>query len=294
MLAAVAVVTSAVAGGLLVSAAVAPERTVDLALGTPTTATGVSHVHGLGINPPDGELYAATHHGVFRIPDDGDGTAQLVSAPRDTMGFTVVGPDRFLGSGHPAFRGDPLYDEDATPLLGLIESSDAGKTWEVRSLFGKVDFHSLEAAHGLVYGFDSTSSRFLVSSDGGEWQTRSEGRAVSDFAVDPASPDHVVVMTDAGLGESTDGGRSFEPTEGPPLLHLSWHPERGLWGADDKGAVFSREGSTWRARGELPGPPQALLVGDDRVYAAASDGEGTGIYESSDEGRSWQLRYADQ
>lgn len=28
---------------------------------------GVTHVHGLGIDPADGTLYAATHHGVFRI-----------------------------------------------------------------------------------------------------------------------------------------------------------------------------------------------------------------------------------
>lgn len=295
-LVAVVVVSVAVAGGLLVSAAVAPDRDADIALTSPTAETGVSHVHGLGINPADGELYAATHHGVFRIPGEGDGegSAALVSAPRDTMGFTVVGPDRFLGSGHPAFRGDPLYDEDETPLLGLIESADAGETWEVRSLFGEVDFHSLEAAHDLVYGFDSTSSRFLVSSDGEEWETRSDGLAMSDFAVDPASPEHVVAMTDAGLAESTDGGRSFEPIEGPALLYLSWHPELGLWGVDEKGGVARRDGPSWRARGELPGPPQALLVADDAVYAAASKGDRTGIYVSSDEGRSWQLRYADQ
>ena len=38
------------------------------------------------------------------------------------MGFTVVGPDTFLGSGHPDIRAtDP-------PLLGLIESNDAAQT----------------------------------------------------------------------------------------------------------------------------------------------------------------------
>jgi hypothetical protein len=63
---------------------------------------GVVHVHGLGINPKDGGLYAATHTGLFVI---GDGTATRVSGRlQDTMGFTVVGPDHFIGSGHPDFR----------------------------------------------------------------------------------------------------------------------------------------------------------------------------------------------
>ena len=60
---------------------------------------GLIHVHGLGINPADGMLYAATHTGLFTVRD---GAGQRVADRlQDTMGFTVVGPDHFLGSGHP-------------------------------------------------------------------------------------------------------------------------------------------------------------------------------------------------
>ena len=38
------------------------------------------------------------------------------------MGFTVAGPDHFLGSGHPDFRDTKLYDPNKRPLLGLTES----------------------------------------------------------------------------------------------------------------------------------------------------------------------------
>lgn len=260
--------------------------------GAVSASEGVSHVHGLGLNPGDGELYAATHHGVFRIPDEGD--AELVSAPRDTMGFTIPGADHFLGSGHPALQDDPLFEQGTPPLLGLIDSSDAGRTWKPLSLFGEVDFHALEAAHDLVYGFDATSGRFLVSSDGVEWETRSEGLAMSDFAVDPASADDVVAMTDSGLAESTDGGRSWTPADGPPVVFLSWHRDQGLWGVTGDGDVFTRNGASWEPRASLPGSPQALVVTDDAVFAAAaSDRERTGIYESTDDGRSWQLRYQD-
>ncbi len=81
------------------------------------------------------------------------------------MGFTVVGPDHFLGSGHPDGR------DDLPPFLGLIESTDAARTWEPVSLLGEADFHVLEASGRRVYGFGSDfetrEQRFLVSGDGG-------------------------------------------------------------------------------------------------------------------------------
>jgi len=51
---------------------------------------GLIHVHGLGINPADGTLYAATHTGLFTVRD---GAGQRVADRlQDTTGFTVVGP----------------------------------------------------------------------------------------------------------------------------------------------------------------------------------------------------------
>ncbi|MBA2522666.1 MAG: exo-alpha-sialidase, partial [Solirubrobacterales bacterium] len=90
----------------------------------------IEHVHGLGINPADGALFIATHDGLFRSPE-GSATAERVGeSSQDTMGFTIVGPDRFLGSGHPG------PGEDGQPNLGLIESGDAGLSWTGVSLAG--------------------------------------------------------------------------------------------------------------------------------------------------------------
>ncbi|MFJ3954758.1 hypothetical protein ACIPXV_32810 [Streptomyces libani] len=60
----------------------------------------LSHIHGLGVDPADGQLYVATHGGVIAVADDG--SSQRVSDTADYMGFTVAGPKTFLGSGHPA------------------------------------------------------------------------------------------------------------------------------------------------------------------------------------------------
>lgn len=251
---------------------------------------GVTHVHGLGVDPADGTLYAATHHGVFRIPEQGQAT-RVADRFQDTMGFTVTGPNRFLASGHPDFADKELFQEGRDPHLGLIQSTDAGQTWKALSLLGEADFHALAAAHGRIYGYSATSGEFMVSPDGKAWDRRSSIGLVS-FAVDPDDPEHLVATTQTGLVASTDGGRNWQPIAGPPLAFLSWDGKRGLWGAGPDGAVHRSvdKGSTWEPQGRLPGTPEALLVDGAGLYAAVSE---EGIFRSDDGGRTWQLRYRD-
>ncbi len=174
---------------------------------------GVSHVHGLGLNPADGSLIVATHYGSFRIPADGDDAIRIGDSFQDTMGFTVIGPDRFYGSGHPDVAG---MRAGQPGLLGLIESIDAGETWSNVSLSGQVDFHALAFAHDNVYGWDSSTQRFMVSPAGDDWEGRST-LALFSFAVDPDDADHIIAATPDGLTDSTDGGRTWSTTDGPQL-----------------------------------------------------------------------------
>ena len=62
---------------------------------------GPVHVHGLGVNPADEALFIATHSGLYRLDNAAGKPARVADRRQDTMGFTVVGPDRFLGSWHP-------------------------------------------------------------------------------------------------------------------------------------------------------------------------------------------------
>lgn len=248
-------------------------------------ALGMEHVHGLGTNPADGLLYAATHFGVFAVA--GDGTATRVGSAQDTMGFTVTGPDTFLGSGHPDFT------EDDEPLLGLIESTDAGRTWEPLSLRGEADFHSLRAAHGLVYGHDSTSRTLMVTADRKTWDTRSR-LPLRDFAVNPDDPDTLLATTEQGPVRSADGGRTWQTLAGgPPLVVLTWPRVDGLYGADTDGGlhVSADGGATWAQRGQAGGPPEALAATGAQplnVHVAVAD---RGIVTSGDGGRSFTDLY---
>lgn len=251
----------------------------------------MAHVHGLGVDPADGMLYAATHSGLYRVPEDGD-AERVADRHQDTMAFTVAGPGTFVGSGHPAPQ-----DRDLPAHLGLIRSTDAGGTWDIVSLGGEADFHALRVAHGSIYGWDAVTGRLLVSGDEGQtWETRS-ALVLRDLAVHPDDPEVLLGTTAQGLVRSGDGGRTWAPVPAaPPVVLLAWATASSLHGVAPDGTVHeSTDGAlTWTERGSVQAEPEALLV-DDRegvatVYVAVSPGT---ILVSTDGGASFTTRHAD-
>ncbi len=256
--------------------------------GTAVEDPGPAHVHGLGVNPSDGALFAATHTGLFRIPERGP-AKRIADRYQDTMAFTVVGPDRFLASGHPDLRDPALRRQGRPPLLGLIESTDAGQSWSPISLLGEADFHTLALSGGTLVGYDSTGGRVMATTDRRSWETRSLAQ-LGDLAVDPTNPERMVGLDEAGsvIG-SVDGGRSWSPAPGPALMLVRWDEAGRLWGAAADGTIHRRgPDGAWEQRAALGGEPEALLVEGPVVHVAVA---GRGIVRSDDEGRTWRLRY---
>lgn len=253
------------------------------AVNEPSMAFG--HVHGLGVNPTDETVYVATHHGLYTL----DGAAERVGTSRaDLMGFTVVGDDTFLASGHPA------PDEAGPSNLGLIRSTDAGQTWEEVSLGGESDFHGLTAAGDRVYGLDSATGAVMRSDDGGHTWHQGASLPARDLDVDPADPNRVVATTAEGLVVSTDGGATFAPAElqpPRPLVVLDHLPasERGptlLVGLDTAGVLWRFTGTAWSSEGPENGDPHAFTAVDEDTYLAAF---GTEIARTDDGGRTWLI-----
>lgn len=251
----------------------------------PEDPTALGHVHGLGVDPADDTLYVASHLGVFRVAD-GEPPVRVADRWQDTMGFTVVGPQHFLASGHPDLR------ENLPGLLGLVESTDGAQTWEPVALLGEADFHSLAGTEDRVFGYDATSGR-LMSAPGpgfGSWTTLARATVV-DLAVDPGNPDRVLTTNPEGRIWGFDASATEalpEELDGTPdLVFLDWPTPDLLVGLDADAAVHvSRdEGATWEDAGEVPGRPVALEVTEETWYAATEQG----VFRSSDDGASWTL-----
>ena len=199
------------AGSLLLLKATGVGEAGDAAR-APGSAADLGHIHGIGVNSADGQVYVGAHSGVFRVSEQ-QPPVLVSDRVQDFMGFTVVGPNHFLASGHPG--------RASSASVGLIESTDAGVTWTARSLEGRADFHSLQARHGFVYGYDYPTGALMVTSDMEDWDTRSH-LGLGDLAVSPKNPDVVVGVQRREWSRSRDGGRSFSDPAGPVLQFVSW------------------------------------------------------------------------
>lgn len=231
-----------------------------------------AHVHGVGVNPADGAVFLATHDGLFRYEN---GEPTRVGPVIDLMGFTIVGPDHFYSSGHPG------PDVDLPEPVGLLESTDAGRTWKQLSRGGESDFHALTASEAGVIGFDGV---LRASSDGKEWRDLEAPAEPYGLAV---SPDGKVVLGTAptGLIRSGDAGETWAKVpDAPSLMFVDWAEGDVVAGIGPEGevAVSDDGGLTWDVRGIVEGQAHAvgasgagpdLLVATGTELLRSDDGE---------------------
>lgn len=239
------------------------------------------HIHNLAY---DGrQLLIGTHEGLWgQTP--GATPTQVSEDAFDVMGFTPT-TDRWLASGHP---GEGM---DAPADLGLLQSTDQGRTWTDVSLSGEVDFHRLATSDSVVVGLNAADGRLLRSDDDGATWTDLGVPALYDLAIDPTNSSIVIGTTEDGPVRSTDSGATFQPIDGAPLLALLAWTGGTLYGAGVDGQVMVSQdgGATWSAVGSLPAQPAALTAAGAAIAALVDDN----ILESLDGGRSFSPRLTD-
>lgn len=247
--------------------------------GAPAAPDALGHIHGLGVDPADDALFVATHLGLHRVSADGDQT-RIADRYDDLMGFTVIGPRHFLASGHPEVRAD------TPPHLGLIESTDAGKTWKTSALPGEADFHILEPAGKTLYAYDSLTGTLRSTTNRSTFRTVMQTPLLSIAAL----PDPDVLMGtnhQAQLVRIDAAAKTVEPMDGPRLVVLDTTSAGDLVGLAPDGTlhVSSNAGKTWRPRGSINGVPAALTTSTDSWYAATPDS----VHRSTDRGKRWTV-----
>jgi len=227
--------------------------------GTPVSLSeSLTHLHGAGVDDA-GDLFAATHDGVWLV--GGDGTVSRAGSSRDDfMGFAITPATGWFGSGHPG------VGSTMTNPMGLITSTDRGETWSVLSRAGVSDFHALTATNTLIVGYDN--KELLRSTDGGKnWKTAAAAIAPASLALVDST---LLATTEAGLMRSSDQGDTFEQVAGAPAgLFLLSARASALWALDTQERVWvsADAGATWSARGSAPGAQAIAAVDQGSAFA---------------------------
>lgn len=238
-----------------------------------------AHIHGLAVQDDGDTVLLATHAGLYDMSAD---PIEVISPSIDLMGFTTTGrTDRFYASGHP---GDGVQLPNP---VGLIESTDGGRSWQPVSRQGQSDFHSLAYTTAGVVGFDGT---IRTTKDGQSWSTPNTGTRPADLS-GTAEGQTVLATTEEGLKRSTDGGTTWSKVPNTPLLYATdFASAQSVAGISPDGAVYTSDdaGLTWHRAGTIDNEAHAMAATtrDDRqlqIWIATEQA----ILHSTDDGRTF-------
>jgi hypothetical protein len=244
-------------------------------------AAMAGHIHNLAYDGED--LLIGTHEGLWS-QQPGSLPEQRSQDPFDVMGLTLA-EDQWFASGHP---GEGM---DAPADLGLMASSDRGKTWKAASLSGEVDFHRLSASGKAIVGMSAHDGRLLRSDDAGLRWSDLGTPGLFDLAISPLDTAVIVGTTEDGPVRSSDSGVSFQPLAGAPLLALIAWSGSALYGVDVDGGIHQStdSGTSWSAGGSLTGQATAIAASGGKIAALVGDS----IVESVDGGATFSARIDD-
>ncbi|GAB3548581.1 hypothetical protein GCM10027404_12700 [Arthrobacter tumbae] len=236
-----------------------------------------AHIHGMSVDPGTNRVLLATHDGLFDVSAS---PAAQIGPTIDLMGFTAAAPDEFYASGHPG-PGSGLPDP-----VGLIRSTDGGRTWQPLSLQGESDFHALAATDGGIVGFDG---ELQVTGDGTDWQAAVDQFPVHHLAGSPRDS-IVLATTEDGLQRSADGGATWVTVGDAPLLVFTALSEEKAAGISPDGVIYTSSdgGVSWVVQGSVDGEASAIAtqVIDDstqRIWVATHDS----VQVSNDNGQTF-------
>lgn len=192
-------------------------------------------------------IFAGGHFGLFTSTNRGASFRQVkfYGSTSDVHAIGASGKYIYLGS----------------PQVGLLMSTDSGKTWKMRNA--------------------KVGQSFMGS-----------------MLVDPKNPNRIIAPDmSAGLAISSDGGLTWSPLGGPAgPMAVAWNPQNlkeiasiGMMSS----AISSDGGKTWKEL-RLPSGAAAIDYSADgkKLIVGVLVGTKAQIYSSADRGKSWQTPIA--
>jgi len=235
----------------------------------------ISHIHS--VRAFGDQVILGTHEGLYRYVDAK--TVELMGSEKfDVMGLSVFGK-RLYASGHPGF-GSKLPEP-----VGLLLSTDSGKSWKQMGLQGEVDFHLLESAGNDMYGADSGSGNLLYSKDAGKsWVSRGKN-LFSDIAINPAKVGSALALRE---GKLISTQRSFTKMRAVDstltFTSIDWLGD-SLLATSGKSIYRSVDlGMSWKKASDFP-EDVSTVTQSSKIIAVVS---GNSIYKSTNGGKTFK------
>lgn len=186
------------------------------ACGTSAQPVHIKHLHGLGYSADGKQLIVPAHDGLVVFEN---GQWRVPDVPvNDYMGYAPADTG-FYSSGHPGPSTKRINP------LGLVKSSDLGKTLQTLAFEGESDFHMMAVGYkshaiyvvnaapnsklgvGLFYSLDNAKT----------WTQSNASRLTSQLnqlAAHPSQANAIIAVTHDGLFLSGDHGQKFERVAG--------------------------------------------------------------------------------
>ena len=245
------------------------------AVGSGQSIGTISHIHS--VRAFGDQVILGTHEGLFRYVNQK--TVQLMGPEIfDIMGLAVFGK-KLYASGHPG-PGSKLPEP-----VGLILSTDSGKSWKKLGLQGEVDFHLLESAGADMYGVDSGSGNLLYSNNAGKKWTSRGKNVVSDIAVNPAKVGSALALRDGKLISTQNSFTKMRNVNSTPALtSLDWITG-SLLASGGKSLYRSTDsGMSWKKLSDFP-EDASTVTQSAKIIAVVV---GNSIYKSTDGGKTFK------
>jgi hypothetical protein len=245
------------------------------AMGSGQSIGTISHIHS--VRAFGDQVILGTHEGLFRYVDQK--TVQLMGPEIfDIMGLAVFGK-KLYASGHPG-PGSKLPEP-----VGLILSTDSGKSWKKLGLQGEVDFHLLESAGADLYGVDSGSGNLLYSNNAGKKWTSRGKNVVSDIAVNPAKVGSALALRDGKLISTQNSFTKMRNVNSTPAFtSLDWITG-SLLATGGKSLYRSTDsGMSWKKLSDFP-EDASTVTQSAKIIAVVV---GNSIYKSTDGGKTFK------
>jgi len=252
---------------------------------TPAKSSDISQAYVGGdlhtLTSIGGQLYVTGHEAAGV---SGDGGMSWMSIPSlnyaDVMGWSKTS-DQLLVGGHPGLYRSTDGGVTFTKISFFGDVSDV---------------HSIGATGKIVYLGSPQVGLLASSDDGKTWELRnpSIGQGfMGSMLVDPANPKRLIALDmQAGLVTSNDGGLSWKTYGGPAgAMAVAWNPRnvQEISAIGVNGAATTKDGGqTWQQL-SLPKGSSALAYSEDgkKMYVAILVDANARIFTSENGGKNW-------